>query len=32
LRTFHPAAAPIMEHSTDPIALWHRAQQIDEFS
>jgi hypothetical protein len=24
-------AAPIMEHSTDPIALWHRAQQIDEF-
>src|SRR5207248_3530031 len=24
-------AAPIMEHSTDPIALWHRAQEIDEF-
>src|SRR4029079_15581231 len=24
-------AAHIMEHSTDPIALWHRAQQIDEF-
>jgi hypothetical protein len=24
-------AAPIMSHSTDPIALWHRAQEIDEF-
>jgi len=24
-------AAPIMSHYTDPIALWRRAQQIDEF-
>jgi len=23
--------APIMSHSVDPIALWHRAQEIDEF-
>src|SRR5438093_9345446 len=24
-------AAPIMSHSIDAIALWHRAQEIDEF-
>ena len=23
--------SPIMDHSIDPITLWHRAQQIDEF-